>query len=43
MGEARMEQACRLGVAIGIIARFAVRHDLAEDEIHQATTSLASM
>ena len=28
--------ACRLGVAIGIIARFAVRHDLAEDEIHQA-------
>jgi len=31
----------RLGVALGIIARFAVRHDLAEDEIHQVVKYLA--
>jgi len=31
----------RLGVAIGIIARFAVRHDLAEDEIRQVVKYLS--
>ena len=40
LATSRYEQStCRLGVAIGIIARFAVRHDLAEDEIHQAASS----
>ncbi|CAE7579422.1 unnamed protein product [Symbiodinium pilosum] len=33
----------RLGVAIGIIARFAVRHDLAEDEVHQVVRYLSML
>ena len=34
---------CRLQVAIGITARFVVRHDLSEDEAVQASKSVPVM